>query len=470
MTERRISDRQRRWLGNELDYWQEHGIVSAEQSQQILDSYEGAEQRRKRNGLLASFALYGVSAFLVGLGVLLLISYNGSIFLELWCGLDRAAKLLVLLALIAGTHAGAYHLRFRRQARRSAEVLFFLGCLLFGAGIWLVAQAYHLDSHYPDGVWWWAVGVLPFALLLDTVLIHLLLVGLLALWAGMEVLNFSHLAPWAWLGWLPNGAYSLPLLALPGLVWCYRRDSVLGVGLYAPLLAWWAVLQGMTWGLEEETLFVVAAVGPLFLIVSESHPRGSRMAIPYRFCGTLLTAGALLPLSVAELYDDLIRAAARRGLIHSGVGLVVLLALLGIAIVLAAFLCGNIHDGRSSRQRLAELLLRQGVPVAVVLAVVFAVFWGVILGDDLVAVPIVLVNLITIAFAVWLMQVGLRDERGWPFAGGVAYFLLWAIVRYIDLFGDAGGTLGAALMFFLCGGALFGLARFWDQRGRWQHV
>ena len=68
----------------------------------------------------------------------------------------------------------------------------FLGCLLYGAGIWLVAQVFHLDAHYPDGVWWWAVGVLPFALCLDTLLLHCLLVALLGLWAGMEVIGFSN--------------------------------------------------------------------------------------------------------------------------------------------------------------------------------------------------------------------------------------------------------------------------------------
>ena len=66
---------------------------------------------------------------------------------------------------------------------------------MFGAGVWLVAQVFHVDAHWPDGIWWWALGTLPVALCLDTLMVHCLLVGLLATWAGSEVIGFPHLGP-----------------------------------------------------------------------------------------------------------------------------------------------------------------------------------------------------------------------------------------------------------------------------------
>jgi hypothetical protein len=75
-----------------------------------------------------------------------------------------------------------------------------------------------------------------------------------------------------------------------------------------------------------------------------------------------------------------------------------------------------------------------------------------------------------LAMSIWLMWVGLRDDRGLPFAGGVLFSLQWVIMRYIDLFGGAGGMLGAALMFFLCGLAIAGLAVFWHERKKVVHV
>jgi hypothetical protein len=80
------------------------------------------------------------------------------------------------------------------------------------------------------------------------------------------------------------------------------------------------------------------------------------------------------------------------------------------------------------------------------------------------ALPTVLVNVAMVAGAFWLMQIGLRDDRGRPFSAGVLYFLLWAVLRYVDLFGNLGGMLGAALMFFGCGAVLFAVGRYWQGR------
>ena len=88
--------------------------------------------------------------------MLLLIGYN-------WEALSRGAKLAAIFGALAATQGGAFYLRFWRQMPRLSEAAFLLGCLLYGAGIWLVAQVFHLDAHYPDGVWCWTVGLLPFA-------------------------------------------------------------------------------------------------------------------------------------------------------------------------------------------------------------------------------------------------------------------------------------------------------------------
>ena len=110
-------------------------------------------------------------------------------------------KLVVVLTVVTATHLGAFALRRGGKHLGISEVVSFLGCLFYGAGIWLVAQAFHLDSHYPDGVWWWAIGVLPLALCLDSLLLHLLFVCLMALWGGMEVLGFMNSHPWWMFGW-----------------------------------------------------------------------------------------------------------------------------------------------------------------------------------------------------------------------------------------------------------------------------
>jgi uncharacterized membrane protein len=457
MPKRAITAKQRAWLLDELSVWRQNAIVSDQQAQRISDLYEGVGELAERGRSRAVFVLMAAAATLVGLAALLLIGYN-------WNDLARGSKLLIVLGVVAATHACGFSLRYTRNAAALSETVFFLGCLFYGAGIWLVAQAFHINAHWPDGVWWWAVGVLPFALCLETRLLHALFVALMALWAGQEVLEFGHLGGWLFGRWdfLPNGAYSLPLLALPGLAWAYKKQSVKTVGLYVPLLAWWTILQPFAWDLHSNPIYFVGAIGALMLVVAECHAPGSRFAIPYRYYGSLLVGGVLVPLSFHKF---------NQYLMPEWQGLVVppaVLAAVGFVIVLLT------RAGRASRDSSPatgwmSFAGRQTIPLGISLLMVLLPMIAASGRDPKAAeaaalLPTVLINVAMVAGAFWLMQIGLREDRGRPFAAGVLYFLLWSVLRYVDLFGDFGGMLGAAMMFFLCGGALFGVAKYWQGR------
>ncbi len=464
MSSRPISDHQRSWLAGEIEYWRSNGFIEADQAEQIQGCYELLATRRERKQSVARFTLQGIAALFIGFALLLFIGYN-------WNQMHWVAKLVLVFGSVSGTHAIALYLRNSTTHQRAAEVLFFLGCLFYGAGIWLVAQVFHLDSHYPDGVWWWALGVLPFALCLDTLLLHALLVGLLALWAGMEVFNFAHLSPFWFARWWPNGALSLPLLAAPGFIWAYRRQSSRAISLYVGLLAWWIVLQAVAWDLSWQSLYVLGLMGAVFLILAEHHRQGSRMALPFRVYGTLLVGCALVPPSFLNFHEEMHRwHSDRSGDLPAFIQLVLCFVVLATLVVFVRLFQAPTEDPKHNPfVRLVELARRQWVPFALLLVMTALSFMD-FMPEEMSVVATILANLAMIGFAVWLMQVGLRDERGWFFSAGVLYFLLWAILRYVDLFGDAGGMLGAAAMFLLSGVALFGLAMLWGKRRSLQHV
>ena len=186
MDRRPISDSIRQWLLGELEAWQAGRIVSADQSLQILDLYETSTEAAGRRRSLAMFALSSIAALMIGLAVLLVVSYN-------WQGLSAAQKLAIIFGGLIGLHGAAFGLRYGGRWRLSSEIVFFVACILYGSAIWLIAQIFHIQSHYPDGIWFWALGVLPFALCLDTLLLHALYAGLLAIWVGTEILGFSGL-------------------------------------------------------------------------------------------------------------------------------------------------------------------------------------------------------------------------------------------------------------------------------------
>jgi hypothetical protein len=443
-----------------------------------LALYETPGETSLRKHSLAMFALMSLAALLVGLAALLLIGYN-------WEAMPKPAKLAVVFGVIVATHGAGFWLRYVRQARRLSEVVFFLGCLFYGCGIWLVAQIFNIQGHYPNALWMWALGTIPFALCLDTLLLHALVVALLATWVGTEILDFGFL----WGFWrVPDACYTLPLLALPGLLWAYRKRSPATVGLYVPLLAWWVILQPIAWHSDLNVIYFIGAAGALFLAVAESHQAGSLMAVPYRLYGVLLTAGVLSVLSFGDFIRELLRQTPPGMTVSVLAGS--LIATIGVgSVALAdrlAFKAGNANTIGSNDVLFLDIVRRQWLTAALMLLMaalcVWVGFFGTpvstshFYGSDLerwtaaVILPTIATNIAMIVFAIWLIRAGLREDRARLFAAGVLVFLLWAVFRYADLFAGVGGMLGASLMFFLCGAALFGMARFWTRRKEIGHV
>ena len=476
MARRSISVKQRTWLTSQLDDWQSQQLISTDQSSRILDLYETQTDLAERSRSKLLLALTGVAAFLIGLAVLLLIGYN-------WHAMPAAVKLLIIFTVLLGTHAVAFYLRFVRGFRVFSEVIFFLGCIFFGAAIFLIAQIFHLSGHYPDTVWWWAVGVLPFALCLESVLLHALLAALLAIWCGMEVLGFADSGMWFWGRWgfVPNGAYSLLLLVIPGFVWAYRRGSLTALWLYVVLLTWWTVIQPFAWRLDESCPMFVGAVAGLMLVIADCHPRGSRLAVPYRELGVLLMAGSLAFLSFHEVNRELYsrrdytygRATNfRPGPFLGPAGSWALLMATAIAAVGLLYLASKLQTDESPRSipphlRLLRTARRLWVPVALTAIMLFMFAWWCLCAGP--GVPTILANIGMVVLAFWLVTTGLHTDSGRMFSAGVVYVLLWAVMRYFDLFAGVGGMLGAAGIFLVCGLALFGVAWFWRHRKELQH-
>jgi hypothetical protein len=237
--------------------------------------------------------------------------------------------------------------------------------------------------------------------------------------------------------------------------------------LYVPLLTWWLSLQSFAWEdvwhWNHNPLFFIGGVGGLLLISAEAHPTGSRMAIPYRMYGVLLVGALLIPLSFREVHEarwwD--RDNPRIGALLQAVAIV---AMSVVALAVTARLHGRWNSSGDLVVSLKDTARRQYVPVGITLLMAFFSLWYSLVREPI--TPTILSNVAMLVFGIWLMTVGLREERGRPFSAGVLYFLAWTTMRYIDLFGEIGGMLGGAGLFFACGAFLFGTAWFWKHRKR----
>jgi uncharacterized membrane protein len=100
-------------------------------------------------------------AIMVGAGILLFVAAH-------WDDLSPTQRFLLVLAMIAGFHLAAGALMPRLRALGIA--LHGVGTAALGAGIFLAAQIFNLQEHWPGGILLWAIGaLLSWAVLRDWV-------------------------------------------------------------------------------------------------------------------------------------------------------------------------------------------------------------------------------------------------------------------------------------------------------------
>jgi uncharacterized membrane protein len=200
-------------LEEHVELWVKEGIIDAGQKDRILARYElfkEAEQKAGPGKLIATVSVLG--AILVGVGFILFIASN-------WSLLPKWGKLCIVFSSMFVSYGIGFYLRYEKESYpKVGASLILLGALIFGAGIFLTAQMYHITVHYPNGPLMWGLAVLPLAYLLKfKSLVSLAILDLLV-WLGMEAslrLSYAHY----------GAALSMPVLFL------MAGASLWGIGL-----------------------------------------------------------------------------------------------------------------------------------------------------------------------------------------------------------------------------------------------
>jgi uncharacterized membrane protein len=443
------------WLDRELAAWEAEGLVTPEQARAIRSRYSAAMAVEAAVPPMADAAASrpwgailfgGLAAVLVGLGVILLFAYN-------WHAIPKYGKLALVFGALIAAHAAGLRLFLKSTTYRPlGEALCLLGTMLFGAGIWLVAQIYHISEHYPNAFVWWAAGALVLAWAMPSVPQALLAAVLLAAWAGCEGIQFSspeHLAP------------VLIAFGCGALAWQHRSRLLLAVTLAAFMVSMIFVLSTVTGHggdavrLVMMTLFNFGAA----LIAAGALARAGRLgrfaesAPVLAFFGWVLVVVIGYLLTFRELVHDLLRyehgrdaAGLMAGHAYVGVMLVASLGLWGWA--LAAGRRAESADAAAAGHRPGwDLVLLPLLGLYLVLARML----GPVFLDPDGMVTVGLFNLALLALATMRMFYGCRDGHGRQALGGSLLFLALAVARYFDLFHS---QLARGVV-FLAVGALF---------------
>lgn len=417
--------RQTRWLFSQIERWTAERIVTAEQAARIRALYP--EAPAVSWGMAVFF---GIGAIVAGLGVILLVAYN-------WDEIPKFGKLALIFGIIAASHGGGLWLRARPDWRRHVgEACGLFGTMMFGSGIWLVAQIYNIDEHFPNGFLLWGLGALALAWTLPSVGQAIVATVTLTIWSLSEVLVFDVAA----LDWSPL----LLLAAIGPLVWRLRSAvlaAVLLVALHVIVLS-----SSGKWNDFPGAMTSAVALSSL-LIAGEKLAGGrwlpARVGSVMRFLGFVGFLLAAFIFSFAEAAEEVVEHASRW---RDGSPIATAHRWVWFALALAAWAAVGwlVKRGRRRLVSLEEWL----VPATLLFDQGIAIPW--LYRDKWLVAAVFNVAFLMIA-AMWVDR-GCREGRPAPTILGsvLVAVLVWA--RYFDLF-ESLATRGT--VFLVLGAALF---------------
>ena len=421
-------------LATEASIWVDRQLISVDQARAICRFY-GVDYDAIRNRSTAYRVLVVLGFLFIGLSLITIIGAN-------WDAIPRGVRMAGLLVLTAGTHGLA--MRMHLSGRTSSAVgLFFLGNLFYGASIILIAQIYHLGEHMPDGVFLWAFGSLPFAVLLCNAWLTLFS-GLLALlWLYLEF-RTGFLGP-VFLA----AAFPLFLAAEAYVLVRARASTLLFLMFVASLILWFETLLSVVWmddrgRLEVSAEHVFVGVALFMLAHAASHWLSAREEEKAKDYGVVLS---LWTLRFALLWMLVLSFEAPwAGLLRSDWSHQTSMSLIVAGLAVIALWVGS----KTARlPNLLALVVLCGAPMIAVVAT----------RNEGVAVYFqVLDNVALIAAGIWLIVGGTVRGVSHYYFLGVATILLTAFMRYVDLVGD---YLYSAVLFLGLAVLLLGAARYW---------
>ncbi|MFP5107063.1 DUF2157 domain-containing protein [Neobacillus sp. C211] len=147
MVKRIVKQHELNFLKRELRFLEDSEILPVGKANEIDEIYE--VQR-----LSFTKTLLYVGSILIGAGVLSFIASN-------WDEIGKTAKLLLIIALFVASNLAGF--KMERNYPKTSKSLYYVGVLVFGAGIFLVEQMFHLGTNSQNAFLWWSLGILPLA-------------------------------------------------------------------------------------------------------------------------------------------------------------------------------------------------------------------------------------------------------------------------------------------------------------------
>jgi uncharacterized membrane protein len=146
LNRRDLGENEFKFLKQELLYLVESEVLSAGKAQEIEGLYDVREK------LSFTKTLLYVGSILIGAGILSFIASN-------WADIGKTVKLLLIIAMFICSNLVGFKLE--RNYPKTSKSFYYLGVIVFGAGIFLIEQIFNLGGSTQSAFLWWSLGILP---------------------------------------------------------------------------------------------------------------------------------------------------------------------------------------------------------------------------------------------------------------------------------------------------------------------
>ena len=163
----------------QIKQWLKDGTITSKQAQKMLVDSSKYKKEQRSNKFIVTISTIG--SILVGIGAILFIASS-------WQVIPDILKVLILI----GSTFAAYFIGYlfcyqNKNLPKVGASLMFLGALLFGATILLIAQIYNINANSHLLVLIWLIGVLPMVYAFASLPIAGLSSLLFFIWIGLLV-------------------------------------------------------------------------------------------------------------------------------------------------------------------------------------------------------------------------------------------------------------------------------------------
>jgi uncharacterized membrane protein len=417
-------------IAKEAGEWVQDDLITESQAERICERYD-VDYHQAQSYSLGYNVLVGLGYLFVGLALITLIGHN-------WDDIPRAVRMWGLIGLTALTQG----LAIRKHASgdlAAANVIFLLGNLFYGASIILIAQIYHLGEHMPDGVFWWALGILPIGILINSPLVTLQAALLALLWFLLEVS----------MGFYPA---LFPLFIFGACIVLLRskQSTLLFLTVCGSVGLWFEYTLAQFWRdgrhFDFQAEHVAVSVALFILAYCFSHWLALKPSARAKDYAAVLAIWSLrfgLIFMLVMSFDH-----PWRGLLKADWN-----QQLSMLILVTALSTGSFLLARRAGQSTSTIFIL----LFYLLSLVAVLLSG---NTDHAHYFQIVYNLVLITSGVGLILKGIQRGISHYFFLGIVTILLTAFMRYVDLIGD---YIGGAMLFLVFAALLLGAAKYWKR-------